>query len=280
MPCAITAFSVKIASPGDGAMEPVIAREVIYEWNAVHSLEEKKVLIPLAGDGVGQSTSCDVLIAFFCSSQASLNDPAPRDAEVEIEKQLQAGLPVLIYYSEARIDFGGMNARHELALAHYQKQYESRAIFGSFADEKEFRAKFARDLAKVIGTHAHFKTEAVIQSPASAVKPVVAPALAKELSECARVLLSEACEDFEAYIGRSRIGGVLKIQANGKQLIENNEPAAVAKWDAAFNELLSGGYIRDAGCNGQLFQISTKGFDFLKSIGKSPVGYIAELGGM
>jgi hypothetical protein len=39
-------------------------------------------------------------------------------------------------------------------------------------------------------------------------------------------------------------------------------------------------FIRDAGCNGQLFQISTKGFDFLKTIGKTPVGYIAELGGM
>jgi len=76
------------------------------------------------------------------------------------------------------------------------------------------------------------------------------------------------------------VGGMLKIQANGKQLVEQGDPATVAKWDGAFEELLAGGFIRDAGCNGQLFQISAKGFDFLKSLGKSPVGYIAELGGM
>ena len=90
----------------------------------------------------------------------------------------------------------------------------------------------------------------------------------------------EACDDFEAYIGRIKIGSTLKIQANGKQLVEQDNPATAAKWESAFQELLAGGFIRDAGCNGQLFQISTKGFDFLKTIGKTPVGYIAELGGM
>jgi hypothetical protein len=42
--------------------------------------------------------------------------------------------------------------------------------------------------------------------------------------------------------------------------------------------LLSGGYIHDAGCNGRLFQITAKGFAYLKSLGHAPVGYIAELG--
>jgi hypothetical protein len=100
------------------------------------------------------------------------------------------------------------------------------------------------------------------------------------LSPWAQTILIEACDDFEAYIGRIKAGGTLKIQANGKQLVEQNDPAAAAKWESAFQELLSGEFIRDAGCNGQLFQISTKGFAFLKSIGKTPVGYIAELGGM
>ena len=100
------------------------------------------------------------------------------------------------------------------------------------------------------------------------------------LSACAQEILIEACDDFEAYIGRNKVGTTLKIQANGKQLVEQGNPETVAKWDRAFDELLSGGYIHDAGYNGQLFQISTRGFEFLKSIGKTPVGYIAELGGM
>ena len=113
------------------------------------------------------------------------------------------------------------------------------------------------------------------QSAGAAVPTPTAP-----LSECAKTILSEACDDFEGYIGRTKVGAMLKIQANGKQLVEPGDPAAVVRWDAAFNELLSGAYIRDAGYNGQLFQITPKGFEFLKTIGKAPVGYIAELGGM
>ena len=86
------------------------------------------------------------------------------------------------------------------------------------------------------------------------------------MSPWAQTILIEACDDFEAYIGRIKVGNTLKIQANGKQLVEQNDPAAAAKWDGAFQELLEGDFIHDAGCNGQLFQISARGFDFLKTI--------------
>ena len=112
-------------------------------------------------------------------------------------------------------------------------------------------------------------------------KPTVAvPIPEKKLSDRAVTLLSEACEDFEAYIGRHKIGSTLKIQANGKQLVRQGDADDAVKWDNAIEELLSGAFIHDVGYNGQLFQITSKGFAFLKSIGKSPVGYIAEMGGM
>ena len=93
---------------------------------------------------------------------------------------------------------------------------------------------------------------------------------------CAQSILVEACDDFEAYVGRIKIGTTLRIQANGKQLVDQQDACSIEKWDSAFHELLANDFIHPAGGNGQLFQISTKGFDFLKSIGKSPVGYIAE----
>jgi hypothetical protein len=90
-------------------------------------------------------------------------------------------------------------------------------------------------------------------------------------------LLISACDDPEAYLARVQVGGSLKIQVNGKQYVT---PDSAAKWQAAFDELIRENMIRDVGCNGQLFQISGPGFKFLESIGKTPVGYIAELGGM
>src|ERR1700727_2429104 len=99
MPCTVTAFRVKIASPGDEAMELIIAREVIYEWNARHSLEQKRVLLPLDGEAstedAPEGSPNDVLIAFFCASSGTSSTQA--GADTEIEKQLQAGRPALVY---------------------------------------------------------------------------------------------------------------------------------------------------------------------------------------
>jgi hypothetical protein len=129
----------------------------------------------------------------------------------------------------------------------------------------------------LVATHEHFKgrPDAAVAEPKA-----LDPRRTGPLSPWAQTILVEACDDFEAYIGRTRMNGVLRIQANGKQLVEQTDAESLAKWEGAFSELLDGGYIRDAGCNGQLFQISPKGFEFLKTLGKSPVGYIAELGGM
>jgi len=40
-------FNVMIASPGDVASERAIVRDVVYEWNAVHSNVRKIVLLPV-----------------------------------------------------------------------------------------------------------------------------------------------------------------------------------------------------------------------------------------
>jgi hypothetical protein len=153
------------------------------------------------------------------------------------------------------------------------------ASIDTYGNEKEFRAKFARQLESLLKTHEHFR--AIEAKPATTAEPKpLDPRRTGPLDPWAQRILVEACDDFEAYVGRSTLGGTLRIQANGKQLVEQTDPESLAKWESAFNELLHGAYIRDAGCNGQLFQITPKGFEFLKTLGKSPVGYIAELGGM
>ena len=257
-------------------MELTIARDVIGEWNARNTLAQKRILLPLGDEDEAGTSSCDLLVDFFSApseSESNFNQDVS-----EIEEQLRRGSPVLVYFSEGRDDLTGTHPLDRRVLDDFKKKYAA-AVVDSYGDEKEFRGKFARQLEATISSHAHFKADAPDVSEVIPPLPVVAPT-AEPLSSCARTILIEACDDFEAYIGRIKAGGMLRIQANGKQLVEQNDPDTIAKWDCAFNELLTGDYIRDAGCNGQLFQISAKGFDFLKSIGKTPVGYIAELGGM
>jgi hypothetical protein len=268
MPSQVTAFSVKIAFPGSTAMELIIAREVMARWNCRHALKERRILLPL--DEESPASSHDLLVAFFCNAGSS--SPAS-DAEAEIEEQLEGGKPALIFFSEAKEDLTGHPMPQSGALGDFRKRYGS-GIVASYADEKEFSSKFAQQLESLIAVHDYFKVESFGEESVAEPKPD------EPLSECAQVILFEACDDFEGYIGHINAGGVLRIQANGKQLVEPQDPPTIARWEKAFQELLTDGYIRGAGLNGQLFQISPKGFGFLKSIGRNPVGYIAELGGM
>lgn len=264
MSYAVQAFNVRIASPGNEAIEAIIAREVLWDWNAHHTMERKQVLLPVCRP----DDSCDFMVALFCPSMSA----AMRETTgAEIERRLKAGCPVLIYSSEARTDLDEDDARAGEGLSLFKKRFGAAEVVDSYGDEKELRARLTRDLAATVARS--FKAEPAVRELAPGSEEPE-----EELSELARVLLSEACEDFEAYIGRTKVGGTLKIQANGKQLVEQGNADSAAKWEAAFQELLAGAYIKDAGYNGQLFQISPKGFAFLKSIGKTPVGYIPEMG--
>jgi hypothetical protein len=277
MPCTVTAFSVKIAFPGPAAMELIIAREVMAGWNSRHALEQKRILLPL--DVEQSSSCCDLLVAFFCAASSGPGEPIAGDAEAEVEQQLESGRPALVYFSDARVDLSGHPMPQGRVLDDFKKKYSS-ATIDSYADEKEFASKFAQQLEATINGHVHFKITPSLSTTPGVAIPEKAAAPDEPLSEFAQVILFEACDDFEGYIGYIKAGSMLRIQANGQQLVEPQDPTTVAKWDAAFHELLSGTYIRGAGLNGQLYQISPKGFEFLKSIGRNPVGYIAELGGM
>ena len=271
MPSTVTAYGVKIDAPGEAPPELFIAREVIADWNAHCALEQKRVLLPLDAR-LCQDSEVDLLIAFFSDVPGLGDDPATSAAE--IERHLGAGRPALIYVSETRVDLVGPHVLDSRALEEYRTTHPA-ATVDSYGDEKEFRSRLARHLDAIVNGHPHFQPAAPDSSVCSrASEP------AKALSPGAQTILCEACDDFEGYIGHLKVGNSLRIQANGRQLVEDNKPETIARWESAFHELLEGGYIRDAGCNGQLFQISTKGFEFLKTVGKTPVGYIAELGGM
>jgi len=276
MPGTLTAFSVKIAASGQTGVKAAIAREVLYDWNSDRSWAEKKVFIPEASSEDCDATKqppADLLVAFFCAPQK-----CTETIEAEIARQVQAGRPALVYFSEARSDFAGSGGTD---FAQLKSRLPADAAIDSFKDEKEFRAKFTQKIEALVHYHPQFKTGSEI-SPASAPARPATPASSQPhvYSAKARELLISACDDPEAYVARMKDSRGLKIQVNGRQVVEPGNPEASAQWEAAFNELVHGGLIRDVGLNGQVFQISSAGFAFLETLGKKPVGYIAELGGM
>ena len=248
-----------------------MACDVIREWNAVHARRDKKVLLPVVESA---PESCDMLVAFLHPTPG-----APMETmELEIESYLADRKSVFIYLSEARTAFGHAATHEDAELC--RSRYTGRAVVDSFKDEKEFRSRFAQQLESTLQLVPSLAptTPPEVLPDAEPAAPAEDSSPKGEISDLARQLLFAACDDPEAYLGRLKDGNTLKIQANGHQFVPANDPAATGQWDAAFQELLAAHYIRDAGCHGRLFQISTEGFAWLKSQGKSPVGYIAELG--
>src|ERR1700677_1922819 len=143
MPCTVSAFGVKVASPGDAAMEVIIAREVIAQWNALHGFADKRLLVPYddRDEDKGDTRPCDMLVAFFCGSSGNPMDRTG-DTEAEIARQLRQHKPVHVYVSGARVDLIGRDADRFHALEFIRKKY-SPATVELYGDEKEFRAKFS-----------------------------------------------------------------------------------------------------------------------------------------
>ena len=275
MSCALTAFSVKIVASGESAIKTAIAREAIYEWNAAHAWNEKRAFVPLFSEQADEAVAfpqADLLVVFFRAGQGGTGGLPAIDPE--LAQQAKSGRPLLVFVSEARTD---LNETGGGDIGQLKNALPADAMLDFFKDEKEFRAKFAQRLEALVRYHPHAQIAGEISAGTVAKVEAHPPAVAS-FSEAAKALLMDACDDPEAYVARINDSRGLKIQVNGRQYVKVGDAASAKEWDGAFHELLQAALIRDAGCNGQLYQISSKGFAYLETLGKTPIGYIAELG--
>ena len=114
-------FNVMIASPGDVASERNIIREMIYEWNAVHSKARKIVLLPVGCEShtspeMGKRSQeiinkqvlykCDLLVGVFWTRIGTSTGEYISGTVEEIEKHIDAAKPAMLYFSDqpARLD--------------------------------------------------------------------------------------------------------------------------------------------------------------------------------
>lgn len=155
------AQQVMIASPGDMADARDAVEQVIHSWNTSRAERESAVLlpmrwetgaVPMSGFGGGQAVinaqlleKADILIALFGTS-AGTPTPAARSGTVEeIDKALERGLPVHVYFSR-------MPLRHDVdttALAEVrvlEQELRQRGLIGEFSTDEELRDAVRRAL--------------------------------------------------------------------------------------------------------------------------------------
>lgn len=264
-----------IASPGDVQVERNIAREVINDWNAVHSMSRRIVLQPVGWESHSTPAmgdrpqaiinsqvleSADLLIAIFWTRLGTPTGEAESGTVEEIRKHADAGKPAMIYFSSAPVRPDSVDEQQYAALKEFRNECREKGLIEMFDNQNNFRQKFARHLASTLNSNEYFTAaSAAFESEFS---PLIEerqdiPSLSKEATE----LLLEAVKDPHGHIMRLRRMSDVVVQTNGKIFVKGGNARSRALWEGVVDELDTQVLIKDVGDKGEVYKVTREGYE-------------------
>jgi hypothetical protein len=271
-----TVFKVMIASPGDVLKERKLIREVLHEWNDIHSEMRKIVLLPVAwethsspdmGDRPQaiinrQLKDCDILVGVFWTRIGTATGEYPSGTVEEIEEHIKKEKPTMLYFSSAPVRPDSVDPDQYSELKKFKDSCESRGLYQTYSDIDEFKGTFNRHLGLKLNTP--YFTE-LLQSYTESVEESANSNMPK-LSREAQILLKEATEDRHGYIIRSETMSGYYITSNDKNIVTADDPRKQATWEGAIEELEKFRLIKDQGSKREVFSVTREGFEIADSI--------------
>jgi len=270
-------FNVMIASPGDVASERTIIRDVIYEWNAVHSESRSIVLLPVGWEthsspemgGTAQEIinnqvldRCDLLVGVFWTRIGTPTTEYASGTVEEIEEHIKSDKPAMLYFSSQPVALDTVDQEQYSQLRKFKESCQSRSLYESYDSRSIFKDKFYRQLQIKLNQHPIFNGIASSYSNEVVESKTPLP----QISDESRLLLKEASKDRNGTILHLRHLGGTDVQTNGKNFIESNERREVARWEAAIDELVENELIIERGLKGEIFEITNLGYQIADMI--------------
>jgi hypothetical protein len=168
-----TVFNVLIASPGDIQEERRIAREVLHEWNSIHSRSRKVVLLPRGWDKDAYSSmggraqgelnkqivdDADLLIAIFGTRIGTPTGEAEGGSIEELTRHIKTGKPAMVFQSFAPVDPRQVTTEQYKKLTEFIETWaKPKGILWPYKSGEEFRIELSRQLATRINDDLYFK---------------------------------------------------------------------------------------------------------------------------
>lgn len=270
MPYRATVYNVMIASPGDITLERQMARDVILEWNAIHSDDRRIVLMPMGWETHSSPVTgdrpqgiineqilepADLLIAIFWTRLGSPTGEAPSGTVEEIEKHVEAGKPAMVYFSSTPVLPDSVDEVQYTALKQFRDKLENTSLYETYESRGEFREKLTRQLAQTVIRNFAPDSAEVDDDDA-----VVTPPVTPSLSDAAKRLLLEVSEDQHGLVLMARHLGGMLVQTNGKNFVEQGNPRSEAMWEDAIRELCEITLFQERGQKGEIFSITNQGY--------------------
>ena len=277
-----TVIRVMIASPSDVATERHKIRDIIHEWNAIHSTERQTVLLPVGWETHSSPSmedraqsvinkqvlaDCDLLVAVFWTRLGSPTGEAVSGTVEEIQEHISAGKPAMLYFSDVPVQMGSVDNEQYQALLHFKKECLKQGLVEGYESVSEFHEKFRRQLTQTIirdfNEIVGEKEDSLVEKIASQlIESTTLDTLSsiEELSDAAKILLKEASKDRQGTIMFYRTLQGLGVETNGKNFVESNDPREEARWENAVQELIENELIQDRGWKGEVYGLTLDGF--------------------
>ena len=270
-------FNVMIATPGDVASERSIIRDVVYEWNAVHSNARKIVLLPIGWEShsspeMGSSAQsiingqvlnrCDLLVGVFWTRIGTETDEYASGTVEEIERHIDAGKPAMLYFSSQPVAMDTVDLEQIARLKTFKDSCRERGLYEGYDSHTDFKTKFYRHLQLKVNEHPLFISES--NNAENVVEESKKPI--PQMSMEARIMLKEASLDAHGSILYLRDTGGTDLQTNSKNLIQSRERREVAKWEQALKELVNLKLVVERGHKGDFFEITNLGYQVAEMV--------------
>lgn len=158
-------YRVLIASPSDVELERRLILEVVYYWNAVHSAELSLVLLPVmwethATPELGDRPqaiinkqlvqACDLLVGVFWTRIGTQTGEADSGTVEEIQQFIDAGKPILLYFSSKPVIPDSVDQRQYQKLRAFKKRISQAGLVDSFGSDAQLRIKVYTHLVTTI----------------------------------------------------------------------------------------------------------------------------------
>jgi|SRR5271166_1376035 len=165
MPYVAQVLQILIASPGDVNDEREIIAKVIQEWNYLNSHERSVVLLPLRWEthaypeiGVPPQAAinkqvvdyCDMAIGVFWTRLGTPTEKAESGTAEEIARVADAGKPVMLYFSDAKIRPQSIDIDQYKHLGEFKKILRPKSLIEDYSTIEEFRDKLRVHLDRII----------------------------------------------------------------------------------------------------------------------------------
>ena len=278
-------FNVMIASPSDVEFERKIVREVICDWNAVHSERENIVLLPVGWEShsspemgarpqeiINKQTldKCDLLVGIFGTRIGTGTGEYPSGTIEEIELHIDSGKPAMVYFSRRLGDSDAFDKDQYAKLEELKKDYQSRGLYEIYDGDADFKDKFYRQLEIKVNEHEIFQLRG--EGINSDLGLEESGSDTPQLNDIAKTLLKEAAsQDSEGHIlyYYDGIGPIIQIggsMSDYENIIPDRNSRTVAQWREALNELKNAELLEDEYNSGQVFLITPRGYEVADAI--------------